>query len=104
MHDLPGAKFLLTDIQTGTEYLTSYIWVPGYHDAAGNYISGYVDTVITAVPVYEKFFGYEFPLRGWIEPPMPILPAAIRLNENLVPYLGAGSTASGLIEKGSVKK
>lgn len=88
-HDLPDAKFFIRDLQTSTQYVTSYVWVDGYHDyATGTYVSGHFTTVTTAVPVYERFLGYELPLKGWIDPPVPPLPEAIRLSEKVVPFIG----------------
>lgn len=99
MQDLPGARFNIKDIWTRTEYETSYIWSDGYWDCNGDYVSGSLETVITPIPIYEKFFGYELRLKGWVEPPMPILGDPIRLNDIDVPYLGMIEGVDDAVEK-----
>lgn len=103
MEDLPGARFLFKDIQTGTKQSVSTVWNMGHYDSNGTYIDGHYSYVTTYTPVYEKFFGYELGLEGWVEPPMPPLGEAIRLNDKLVPYLGAAGGVDKLVED-SVKR
>lgn len=93
--DLPEARFFIQEIQTGTHTQVSTVWVHGYYDiVSGQWVNGRFATVITPVPIYEKFFGFKIPLRGWEEPPMPPLADPIRVSENVVPYIGAGTGIS----------
>lgn len=136
MHDLPEGMFTLEDLQTGVIETQKDVWIEGYYTnvkvemqacrfirhesgtidyipAVYQYVPswtpGHWDVAVTKSPIYNKFVGFNIPVKGWVPPPQlevpPLLPAPDLLPlpvEPSLPDLAALGNDSALLLNGAL--
>ena len=80
-NNLPGGNYFKESVHTDTKWVTKWVY---------NHSREQWQAVRRAKYIYEDFYGYQFPLTGWVAPVKPPLAAAVRMSESTMANIASG--------------